>query len=245
MSNNTDEKLVALIIEDDYLYSIEVKMLVEEIGLRPIVVSENFASVPNILKSESIDIVLSDVKLSSGHYSFQILSQIEDLPPLIFYSSYDQDELYRASMELNPYIYIKKPLDKVTLQSAIEGALKRGVSKPSKFADIGRKGENILIRSRGKILSVDPADILYVHSEGNYCYLISSEKKIVIRSSLKNVISLLQSSNFMQVHRSFVVNIKAINSYVLSKNVLVIRNDEIPIGRKYKKELRELLLGRV
>ena len=75
----------------------------------------------------------------------------------------------------------------------------------------------------------------YIKSDGNYLEFYSGDKKVVDRNKLKIILEDLPP-NFIQTHRSFIVNKNAIQS--LTAASLILQNGvEIPISRTYKQNL--------
>ena len=78
-------------------------------------------------------------------------------------------------------------------------------------------------------------DLDYIKSDGNYLEFYSKEKKVIDRNKLKTVANQLPP-NFVQTHRSFIVNKNVIES--LSATSLRLQNGvEIPVSRTYKQNL--------
>jgi len=79
------------------------------------------------------------------------------------------------------------------------------------------------------------AELKYIKSDGNYLELYTSNKKIIDRNKLKNILKILPP-NFVKVHRSYIVN----KNYIVSLNSvsITIKHDiEIPISRIFKNNL--------
>ena len=192
------------------------------------------------ISSKNVDIILSDVKLDK-EYAFDISKAIKDLPPIIFFSGIKDASLYDKSKVANPYIYLSKPFDEITLKSAIEGALRTKQNQDSRSGDIQIKDQHIFVRANGQMINLIPSEVNYIQSEGNYVYIFTTMRKLAIRSSIKNVLTKLESDLFQQVHRGFAVNVLKINEFSISQNYVQINSNRIPVGRKYKKQLKEKL----
>ena len=136
---------------------------------------------------------------------------IDKLPPIIFFSGIKDSSLYDKSKESKPYIYLSKPFDDITLRSAIEGALRSKKELSTNPEDIQKQDQNLFVRANGQMINLRPNEINYIQSEGNYIYLFTTTRKIVIRASIKNVLSKIDSSYFIQVHRAYALNILKVN----------------------------------
>ncbi|MEM9548820.1 MAG: LytTR family DNA-binding domain-containing protein [Bacteroidota bacterium] len=233
--------LKCLIVEDDYAFAIDTKIKAEEAGVKVSGIVSSFSEIKAALRQEKIDLILSDVKLKNGEYAFDLFNTLPDLPPIILFSGIKDSSFYDRSKESKPYIYLSKPFDDITLKSAIEGALRQKKELLANSGDIQKGDHHLFVRSNGQMINLRPSDILYLQSEGNYIYLYTKTRKIAIRSSIKNVITKIDSPNFIQVHRGYAVNIMEVSEFNISENFTMIHDRKIPIGRKYKKEFKERL----
>ncbi|MDT0556527.1 LytR/AlgR family response regulator transcription factor [Patiriisocius hiemis] len=82
-------------------------------------------------------------------------------------------------------------------------------------------------------------DLLFVKVDGNYVEFFTSEKKILDRSTLTEILKKLPP-NFLQVHRSYVINTNYIAS--ISGTTIRLKNgEEIPFSRSFKSKLKNKL----
>ncbi len=97
------------------------------------------------------------------------------------------------------------------------------------------KGDN-----KTDVLQLDPNHILYISSAQNYVevyYLQNDEvKKELLRTTLKSVSA--DISHLIQVHRSHLINPAHFTKWKDAGSVYV-RDIEIPVSKKYKKELED------
>lgn len=98
-----------------------------------------------------------------------------------------------------------------------------------------------------KPLIVNSEELIYIKSEGNYIEVVLKkiEKPYLIRNSLNYVENKLPKSEFLKIHRSYIVNIKTLESLILSGSsysVKLIGTDLlIPISRSVVKTVRDII----
>ena len=82
--------------------------------------------------------------------------------------------------------------------------------------------------------------LYYVKSEGHYLdyYVENQQLPMTERNSLKERLEELEEQGFLQVHRSFVVNLEKVKA-VHTAQVLLDDGKTIPLSRTYKQMLRE------
>ena len=85
----------------------------------------------------------------------------------------------------------------------------------------------------GATYYINIASIIYLESQGHYLRIITENASYVIRHTLKNFIKNLDAKSFYQIHQSFVIHLKFIES-VSHQEVLLKGDYHVPIGRKYK-----------
>lgn len=98
-----------LIVEDDKVLKFGLKKCLEEEGYA-VIVSENDVEVSNILKSESIDLVILDVNLT-GKDGFEIYRQMVSVRkiPAVFLTARDEEDDIVKGFDLGVEDYITKP----------------------------------------------------------------------------------------------------------------------------------------
>jgi len=100
---------------------------------------------------------------------------------------------------------------------------------------------NLFLKSNGKYYRILPSEILFVKSMENYVVVYLETKKLICKLTLEQMVRLLPASNFLQVHRSYVVNIEKIDS--IEKLSIFILNETIPISRDKRKDIYHALMG--
>lgn len=82
-------------------------------------------------------------------------------------------------------------------------------------------------------------DILFIEGLENYICIYTASDKILVHSTMKNIYNSLPESDFIQTHRSFIVNIHHVS--LIEGNILNIAGHEIPVARNY----RETVFARI
>ena len=82
-------------------------------------------------------------------------------------------------------------------------------------------------------------DIIFIESLKNYIKVKTTEREIIVYKSISSIQESLPKEKFLRVHRSYIVNLDFIDSFSPSK--LDLKGVTIPIGRKYKAEVKGVL----
>lgn len=94
-----------------------------------------------------------------------------------------------------------------------------------------------------KTYLVKLSTIVYLESAGEYVRLhLSDGTKLVTLFRLKNMENSLQASQFMRVHRSYIINLSHISGYTKGR-VFLSNDDYVPIGENYKEQFLNYING--
>ena len=90
---------------------------------------------------------------------------------------------------------------------------------------------------------LEPSDIFYVASDGNYSTLyLSDNKKIVVTKKLKEIDELLPTDDFFRIQNSYIINLHKIKEFLKTDGYVVLENNaKIPVSRQRKTEFLEKL----
>jgi len=230
-----------LVIEDDYLFYLETESVLKKLGYTKIENVKNISEVAISIEQSKFDLIISDMILESGELAWDYFKQNKTDIPIIFTTVMLDKDLFNEIQAFKSMLYLVKPVNQLTLESAIltsEDNSRKSESTPNlKGIDIQQHNDTIFVRSQGEIYRIAPKDIQFVKSDGNYCIIQTPSKKFVVRSSIRNMIRLINDDRFIQVQRAYLINIKFIDKIIINRNTIQISNYDIPIGRKYKKAL--------
>lgn len=239
-------QLRILIIEDEAIIAEDMRLMLEDLGYHVVGLALDYEEGIELLETSNPDIVLTDIALGGPRDGVDLARIIRSkyMVPFIFVTSHsDRTTIERAKQHL-PNGYLVKPFDACDLFTSIEVALANYSATEEREEGAGELlsesgylvKDSIYIKDSHLFVKVPIKQILWVKSDANYLDIHTIEKRYVIRSSLKDFVEKLPSSDFFRIHKSFAVNLSHIDAI---DNVSVLVSGEvIPMGRNY----RELLL---
>ncbi|HAA11986.1 MAG TPA: DNA-binding response regulator [Cytophagales bacterium] len=174
------------------------------------------------------DLLLLDIEMPhlTGIELLQSLSQ----PPLvIFTTAYDQYAI--QGFELEVVDYLLKPIAFPRFLQAMEKVKKR-LAVPEE--------DWFFVKTDQRTLKLRFADILYVEGMQNYAVLHTPSGQHIAHLTLKSMLEQLPKGKFLQPHKSYLVNIAAVEA--VEGNQLVIGATKIPIGRTNREVIFEQLI---
>lgn len=201
------------------------------------------------LKSTKIDCLFLDIEMPTMD-GFQFLEKLEtkDFAVVITtaYNEYAITALKKEAID-----YLLKPIDTDDLRETIKKIKKHNAKgfNADKFEDILLKFNNklhhkkITINTDGKLVFLEPKDIYYVESDGNYSTLhLSKNKKIVVTKKLKEINELLPNDHFFRIHNSYIINLDKIKEFLKSDGYVILESGaKVPVSRQRKSEFLEKL----
>lgn len=206
-----------LIVEDEVFIADFLESLLNSIGFRYIYKTYNKADAAVAIENLQPQIVLMDINLHSKLEGVELAKKLPDSCILIYITGQNDLEVMAEALATKPYSYLTKPIKQIDLMAAIEIAVRK---KNKKY---------YLFKDGHAVIRISIEDILYVKSDNNYIDIVLLDKKYTARSSLKNFIEAVNSADFKQVHRSYIVNMPLVTKF--TSNALFIHQVRIPISR--------------
>ncbi|MFA7445312.1 MAG: response regulator transcription factor [Flavobacteriaceae bacterium] len=216
-----------LLVEDNFLNRrISKKVLVENGYL--VYEAKNTKETHEILKNETISLIILDINLGEDEQDGITLGQqIKEKygVPFIYLTAYENAEIISKAVATSPYSYLTKPFKNVDLITSVEIALRQSANRV-------KNNLNIMVKDEDYNVSLPADQINYIESDGNYLLFHTDKKVYKCRSTIKQILEKLPETDFLQVHRAYVVNKNKIEKYC-SKSV-VIKNREVPVSKNFK-----------
>lgn len=204
------------------------------------------------IKLNKPDLIFLDIQMPAMN-GFDLLSQLQDIDLyIVFVTAYDQFAI--KAFEVNAADYILKPIRVAKLISAINKitALQAHRFNKDRLESIlqhlfqtNHPGlDQIAIPTQDGFKMIAANEILYLHAESNYTWLLQIDnKKWLITRTLKEMQELLSFDQFFRAHKSYIVNLNHVDKYIKGQGgYLVMKNKtQIPVARNQKNILLERL----
>ena len=228
--------LKAIAIDDEPIALEVVKSLSSKIAFIELLdCFTNAFKAIDFLQKEKVDLIFLDIKMPdiSG---IDFLKSLSHPPMVIFTTAYSEHAV--QSFELDAIDYLLKPFSLSRFLKACNKANEQLLFR-NKIATALPEPSAIFIKSGYEQIKVEPADILYVESSGNYMQFVLDNRKIASRLTMSEVEALLPALDFIRIHRSYIVSKKQIQK--MDRKSIWIKQIELPIGAAYVLEIEKLL----
>lgn len=227
-------KLRCVITDDEPMARKGLQGYIEKLGFLELVATcQDAVQLGNVLKEQPVDLIFLDIEMPylSG---VDFLSGIHHPPKVIIVSAYEQYAL--KGYELDVADYLLKPVSFERFLKAVNKVYDQFEKENTDQVQSG----SIFVKTSQKYEKVNFDDILFVEGMENYISIQTADNKLVAHSKLSAFIQKLPQRNFVQIHKSFVVNIDKVTS--LEGNQLGIGSYKLPVSRNYSAQIREMLL---
>ena len=198
------------------------------------------------LASERVDLIFVDINMPDLN-GVDFVRALTDRPMVVFTTAYSEYAI--DGFKLDAVDYLLKPFSFADFSRAAAKAnslyeLRQGrlPAQPDSDSEATPKDrEYISVKDDYKVSLVRIADIVYIESEGEYVRMhLCDGSTITTLFRLKNMEAALPSEQFMRVHRSYIVNLRAIRSYVRGR-IFLSDTEYVPIGENYKEAFQNYI----
>ncbi|KAA0993476.1 LytR/AlgR family response regulator transcription factor [Dyadobacter aurulentus] len=230
------------VVEDELVIARTILNTLEELGYAHCGPAINYTEAIDLIETEKPDLLLLDIQLAGRKDGFDVAGKLNESYklPFIFLTANSDIETIDRAKSVKPHAYIVKPFTKEELYAAIEIAFNNFTNtsaevKPAR-SSAGQHRNFMFVKDGYVFRKIFFEELLYLESEANYVLLhLSSQKKIVVRSTINDFIELLDPAVFVRVHRRFSVNINLIEDIFPTE--ISVQGIKVPIGKSHREEL--------
>lgn len=181
-----------------------------------------------------IDLVFLDIQMPEIN-GLQFIKIIKGRCQVIFTTAYTEYAI--DGFENDAVDYLLKPVSFERFYKAAEKAqlIINALTEPKKnieTATIEKDVNYIFVKTTYKLVRVNTADIIYIEGMQNYVTIYTDKEKIITLQTMKKTEEQLPSSQFIRIHKSFIVAINKITS--IERNRVQIGDQNIAIGEIYR-----------
>jgi DNA-binding LytR/AlgR family response regulator len=223
-----------LIIEDEPLAQDVLKKYIQDHpSLELSAICGDALEAQQVLAKQPVSLLFLDINLPrlSGTGFLKTLSH----PPLVIFTT-AYPEFAAEGFELDAIDYLVKPFSFERFLKAVNKALEK---LERKTPDKNAAPASIFIKADKKVYKINLDDILYIEALDDYIKLVTTQGSHLVNDTLKSLQEELPASQFMRVHKSYIISKKSIVFF--EGNYVRIGEKDVPIGASYREEIFRLL----
>jgi two-component system LytT family response regulator len=250
----------AVIADDEPLAQQRIlRLLTTEPDIEVAAVCGNGLETLDAIRAHKPDLIFLDVQMPEVD-GIGVLREIgpQNFPVAIFITAYDSYAL--QAFEANALDYLLKPFDEARFHSAVARARNHiANTKRRELTDRllalldevnvpqNNGADRLIIKSGGRVVFIKTAEIDWVEAAANYVRIHSGTETYLMRETMNSFEARLDSSKFIRIHRSSIVNIEKIKELQPCNSgeyIVVLRNGkELSLSRSFKDRIQHLVLG--
>jgi DNA-binding LytR/AlgR family response regulator len=215
----------AVIADDERLMREQLRSRLQELwpGLDIVAEAKNGAEAVQMVSAHRPDVVFLDIRMpaKSGIEAAREIAALKHVPQIVFVTAYDEYAIY--AFQQGVIDYVLKPAERERLAVTVERLRKR-LAAPTPSPDalqraLSELAEKLQPASRlkwiqasvGNQLQMIPVDdVLFFVSDEKYTRVQTAQQEALIRKPIKELIAELDPAQFWQIHRSTLINTRAI-----------------------------------
>jgi hypothetical protein len=102
---------------------------------------------------------------------------------------------------------------------------------------LGSGNHQFYTKVGNKLRRIELDEIRYIQVEGKYSAIQLESRQYHVKASLKDLLVILASDQFVRVSRNFVVNLKHIDHIDVYQSTVHVAGEDVPVSRTYKDNL--------
>lgn len=233
-------KIRTLVIDDEPIALEKLKNYVSKVPFLELAgACQSAVDAAGVLACGNVDVIFTDINMPDID-GMEFVGSLPNPPMVVFITAYAQYAV--DSYRLSAVDYLLKPYGFADFQRAANKVLEQYKSRHAQNDSlIGERNGSIFIKVDYRYVRVNLSDIRYIKGYGEYLqiYMDGSASPLLTLSSFAAIMERLPSS-FLQVHRSYVVNMDRVVRIEKSR-VIMDAETYIPVGDSYRTAFMDYL----
>lgn len=192
-----------------------------------------------IVNQESFDLALLDMEIGDGYTGIDVGKLIAEKNPDVEFMVVSSHPGYALdSFEIHPYDFHVKPINITSFKSSIRQVIEFIESKKSMNTRRASNEEGrLLVKTKKEIFWIPYSKIHFIEKLQKDVYIHTADDAVVIRQNISDIEKKLPT-NFLRVHKSYIVNSDHISKIVehgdRSYEVYFFNNEKTAYMSRYK-----------
>lgn len=232
-------KIRTLIIDDEPIALEKLRAYVEKVPFLELVGEcQSGLEAISLLAQSDVDVVFTDINMPdlSG---MDFVKSLPSAPMVVFMTAYAQYAV--DSYKLSAVDYILKPYSFADFQRAANKVLETYNARHRDITERHSEADSLFVKVDYRYVRIGLSTIRYIKGYGEYLqvFVEGSPHPLLTLSSFA-VIKERLTDNFLQVHRSYIVNMNHVD-HISRGRIVMDAETYIPVGDSYKTLLQEYL----
>ena len=229
----------AIIVDDEPLALDVLETYISQLPeLELVARCENALEAREVLKEHDIDLMFLDINMPQLT-GIDFVKTLSVRPKFIFTTAHPDYAV--EGFELDAVDYLMKPIPLDRFMKAVNKVIDMQSGETS--VPVKKEEDFIFVKADKKLIKVNFDDILYIEGLKDYVIIRQKEGRVITLQTMKSLEAKLPEHIFKRIHRSYIVNIGAIDAVV--GNMIELKEKSqvkhIPSGKNYRDELLKVI----
>jgi len=203
----------------------------------------NYKNAKDALKGISeqpVELVFLDINMP-GLTGFQFLKSMTNPPAVIFTTAYREHAM--EGFDANAIDYLLKPIAIERFLLAVNKAwkfLRPQVQEHMEAGVIEKESDDFFfVKADGGLVKIFFEEILFIEALKEYVKIVTKDRSVITYHTISGLEEKLPTGKFYRIHRSYIVNIKAITS--IEGYIVKVNKHELPVSRNERDAFVEMV----
>jgi DNA-binding LytR/AlgR family response regulator len=185
----------------------------------------------SFFEKNDVDIVFIDIQMPKLT-GLELIKKMQHKPKFVITSAYREYAL--DGFELDVLDFLVKPISYERFLKAISKLVNLNTNVTQKDEPAPRF---IFIREKKRMTKVLLDEIIFLESQKDYIKILTEKAEFITRGTISYFEEWLPKTEFIRVHRSFIISISKINHYT-EEDIELHSSVKIPLGDQYRKSFK-------
>jgi two-component system, LytTR family, response regulator len=197
----------------------------------------------DLIQKCKADLVFLDIQMDEMN-GIEVMKLLNPNVKVIFCTAYSEFAI--TSYELNAVDFLMKPIPFDRFVKAVNKTkASDSLVRANEVETISNDYIFVKTEQKGKMIKIDLDEIDFIEAMGNYIAFHIGSNKILMYSSMKEIEAYLPASEFMRIHKSYIIALNKIVS--VENNCILLKNrfERIPLSNTYKNLFMQVLSSKL
>lgn len=222
-----------LVVDDEVLICETLRDYLQLADIQNIRLAHDFEAAMTFIRFWNPDLVLLDIRLDAQEEGIVLGEYLlnESGIPFMYVTAQSDLNSVNKIIQTKPVAYLTKPINKAQFIISIQ----------TFFNQLEQLNAERISKALKSDIQLPEKDILYLQASGNYWELNTVNGRQLLRSTYEEIRKDFPEERFVRIHRSYIVNISAIEQ-LSSTKIRLTNGQELPVSRSYQSAVKNITI---
>ena len=205
--------------------------------LKLVAACDSVTDAMKVLEKEPVDLIFLDIQMP-GLTGLQFIESMTEKPMIILITAYKQYALESYNLDVTDYLVKPVSLDRfIKACNKAKQLFELKANRLNSNTPSATPPGYFFVNSDYSLVKITMSDIIYIEGLKDYIkiHLKSAQHPVVTRMPLKTIEEQLPASQFIRIHKSYIVSVTYISA--IRKSTVFIDSLELPLSDTYRDAL--------